>query len=88
MAGTLTRLWPDNSGDSLTVAFTGGGQGTITVTSDPCEGCDRTLELSVSAEGAEAVTLTVTQTGRREEFRCADGDLTLSDGGTLNTLKS
>lgn len=88
MSGTLTRLWPDNSGDSLTVAFTGGGQGSITVSSDPNEGCDRTLDLSVSADGADAASLTVTQTGRREEFRCADGDLALSDGGTFNTLKS
>ncbi len=88
MAGTLTRLWPDNSGDTVSVSFTGRGDGTITVTSDPCEGCDRSLPLSVEAEGAEGVTLTVSQTGRREAFGGADGDFLLSGGGTFNVLKS
>lgn len=88
MPGTLTRLWPDYSGDSVSVSFTGSGDGVITVSSDPCEGCDRELALSVSAAGADSVTLTVSQRGRREAFSPSDGEFLLSDGGTFNTLKS
>jgi hypothetical protein len=87
MATTVTRQWPDSSGDSLSVAFSGGGDGTISVSSDPCEGLDRSMVLSVSAKGCDTVSLTVSQTGRREEFGGSDTSIILSEGGTFNVLK-
>lgn len=87
MATTITRQWSDSSGDFLSVAFTGGGDGAISVSSDPCEGVDRTMVLSVSAENCNTVSLTVFQTGKREEFNGSDITFILSDGGTFNVLK-
>lgn len=65
----------------------GKGTGAVSIEADPNEGCDRAAVVIVAASGGPSVTLTVTQSGRREPFSGSDTEFTLSDGGTFNVLK-
>ncbi len=65
----------------------GKGSGAVSIGADPNEGCDRSAEVTVAASEGPSVTLTVTQSGRREPFGGSDTDFMLSDGGTFNVLK-
>ena len=60
----------------------GKGAGAVSVEADPI-----TLTYIDAKEKKHAVTLTVTQAGRREPFGGSDTDFILSDDGTLNVLK-
>lgn len=65
----------------------GRGDGGFSVSAEPNEGCDRSIELTVESDGGGNVTLTVEQEGRREPFEAADGGFTPADGGTYNVIK-
>lgn len=66
-----------------------GSKGTHDISITPTiinEGVDR--EVIVEAICGDATDiLTIIHEGRREVFRCADGDFVLADGGTFNVLK-
>lgn len=65
----------------------GKGPGSVSMEADPNEGCDRSAAVTVAASGGPSVTLTVTQSGRREPFGGSDTDIITADGGTFNVLK-
>ena len=65
----------------------GKGAGTVSIEADTNEGCDRSAAVTVAVSGGPSVTLTVTQSGRREPFGGSDGDFTIADGGSFNVLK-
>ena len=65
----------------------GKGPGSVSIEADPNEGCDRSAVVTASASGGPSVTLTVTQSGRREPFVGSDTDFIIADGGTFNVLK-
>lgn len=83
---TTSKQWPDGEG-SLSISYTGSGNGTISFSSALNEGCDRTLTVTASNSYGNSVAMTVKQLGLREPFLCADGNFLCSDGGTFNVLK-
>ena len=66
----------------------GKGPGVVSIEADPNEGCDRSVEVTAATTKGPSATLTVTQAGMREPFAGSDMDFILSDGGTLNVLKT
>lgn len=83
---TVSKIWPDGEG-SLSIAYTGDGDGAISFSSPLNEGCDRSLDVIVANNFGNSVTVHVTQIGFREPFLCSDGNFLCSDGGTFNVLK-
>lgn len=66
-----------------------GSKGTHDISITPTivnEGVDREVVVEAIC-GEDAAPLTIIHEGRREVFRCADGDFFLADGGTFNVLK-
>lgn len=83
-AGSYTKSWGDDSGQSLTASWD--EQGHVSVSAPANEGVDRSATLTFGVPDATA-TLTVNQTGRRELFLTADeGALSATDGDLL-TIK-
>lgn len=88
MAINKTFPWENGEG-ALIAVYDGIGNGALTFSSVPNNGIDRSFELKVTtSDGTKEVCVTVTQEGRREIFRVADGDFILSDGETFNVLKN
>ena len=81
---TLVKPWDE--GGSLTVTYTGDGDGSAVFTSDANEGIDREMIVTFKGAGQE-IERTVRQEGKRLRFRCKDGLFLLKDGGTFNVLK-
>ena len=78
--GRIVRNW--ENGGSLSVAFTGSGDGEAVFSSTANEGIDREMSISFSVSGA-SIKRTVKQIGLREVFN----DFTLADGGSFNVIK-
>lgn len=76
----ITKQFAD--GGTLTVAYNGQGNGSITLSAQPNEGLDRELDLQVVGGGISA-PINVTQAGKREIFT---QDWQAKDG-TFNVLK-
>ena len=77
----LVKPWDD--GGSLTVTYTGDGDGSAVFTSDANEGIDREMIVTFKGAGQE-IERVVKQEGFREIF---NEDFILADGGTFNVLK-
>lgn len=87
MASTV-KQWTD--GDSVTFAYNGDGDGSVSVASDVNEGIDRSITIQVeTTAGSPEVTqaVTINQIGLREVFNTSDGPFLLSDNSTFNVLK-
>ena len=80
-----------NEGDgAITATYEGGGNGSVSVSSDVNEDIDRQQFISVkTTKGAEPKEqkVAVTQLGMRETFEVTDGFFELSDGANFNVLK-
>jgi len=84
---TYTEAWGDGSGDSLTVnPNAGNGDGTIAISSATNEYCDRSKTIKVSVGNINR-TITVSQSGRREQLNASDGEFTSFDNHTINVIK-
>lgn len=83
----LKKPW--NDGGSLSVAYTGSGDGSAVFSSDKADGLDREMTVVFRDEGETvAVERKVSQTGMREIFNASDESFILADGGTFNVLKN
>ena len=80
----LVKQWTD--GGSLSVTYTGDGDGSAVFSSDVNEGIDREMTVAFVA-GEVSVERKVKQEGKRLRFRCKDGLFLLKDSGTFNVLK-
>lgn len=80
----LVKNW--DSGGTLSVSYTGVGNGQAVFSSDTNEGLDRQMQVVFSA-GNEQQQRVVKQQGRREIFYAKDGILKTKDGGTINVIK-
>lgn len=77
-----------NDGGSLSATYEGSGDGSAVFSSDSNEGKDRSMIVTfVDQSGAIRVERSVSQSGRRQAFRCTDGRFILVDGGTFNVIK-
>lgn len=80
---SITIPWATGGG-GITLSYTGEGDGTVTVSSTANEGKDRAYEVTVSAGGGiTARSVTVTQTGLRENMMVSEGVFSSSDGEFL-----
>lgn len=79
-------LWQDSG--TLTIDYTGDGDGSAVFSSDVNEGVDREMYVRfVNSSRSVVVERSVSQAGRREIFNGSDGGFIIADGGTFNTLK-
>lgn len=83
----MTKVIPRDDGDgNLYLSYEGSGAGTISITSDENEGIDRSQVVKFS-NGSLTADLTVHQTGEREEFILADGEILSGSDKPFYTLK-
>lgn len=81
----LVKQWED--GTSLSVTYTGDGDGSATFSSDQNEGIDREMSVVFSGGGASQER-TVRQVGLRQPYITADGKVFMtSDGKVYGVLK-
>lgn len=79
-----------DNGDLLTLSYSGEGNGSISVMSEPNEGIDRSMIVVISTTKGSPVAsqdIIVNQEGLREVFHVSDGAFLLSDNSTYNVLK-
>lgn len=81
--------WGEGEG-YITATYEGGGNGSVSISSDTNEGIDREQTITVETTGgnnSKSVGVNVKQIGMREIFMDSDVEFLLADGGTLNVLK-
>lgn len=80
--------WQEGEGN-IVASFQGEKDGTISFVSDTAnEGIDRSQTVRVHTEdNVLNVTMTVSQSGKREVFNVQEGEFLLSSGDTFNVLK-
>ena len=87
---TTTKQWNDGSTDTLTLTYgSAEGSQSVQVTSQPDNGIDRTMGIHIAAiGGTPSADVEITQLGKRELFKAADGDFVIMDNyGRFAVLK-
>lgn len=82
---TIVKPW--NDGGTLTIDYTGDGDGHAVFSSTIDEGVDQEMKITFKS-GSLSVEAVVKQAGRREVFNADDGDFILADGGKFNVIKN
>lgn len=82
---TIVKAW--NDGGTLTIDYTGDGDGYAVFSSTVNEGVDQEMKITFKS-GSLSVEAVVKQAGRREVFITDDEDFILADGGKFNVLKN
>lgn len=83
---TITKQW--NYGDTLTIEYSGEGNGEATFSSDTNEGEDREMQILIESASGIRHTRVVRQEGKREPLQGSDGVFCGKDGERFLCLKA
>lgn len=83
---TVVKPW--NDGRTLTIDYTGDGDGYAVFSSTIDEGVDQEMKTTFKSDISLLVEAIVKQAGIREVFNAADEDFILADGGKFNVIKN